>query len=252
MGTWIGHLRIAEKLLEHLPDVDQTSFVVGSLSPDSGIPNEDWSVFDPPKEVTHFLGKGEGEDRINDLVFYRQYMASRVPDDDPACYGFRLGYFFHLIGDSLWARRIGQHSHRLYPNLFAEHGEKAWGILKDDWYGLDLQYVRDHPDSPAWQLFFQAANPPACLPFLSERALHHQLNHIREFYTNPDNRQNLDRPYPYLNHATMSRYVDDTTAALLVIHQALVGVADIAGHNTALALLPENAKTAYDPPLGDI
>ncbi len=69
MGTWICHLRIAEKLLPHFPELDKTTFAFGNLAPDSGIPNETWTEFDPPKEVTHFLQKGEGEDMIRDLVY---------------------------------------------------------------------------------------------------------------------------------------------------------------------------------------
>jgi hypothetical protein len=59
MGTWISHLRIAENLLEYFPNVDEVTFAFGNLSPDSGIPNSDWTQFDPPNEVTHFLHKGE-------------------------------------------------------------------------------------------------------------------------------------------------------------------------------------------------
>lgn len=74
MGTWISHLRIAESLLQHFPNLDEVTFAFGNLSPDSGIPNADWTEFDPPKEVTHFLQKGEGEYAIHDLIFYEKYL----------------------------------------------------------------------------------------------------------------------------------------------------------------------------------
>ena len=67
MGTWIAHLRVAENLLPHLGSVDEVAFAYGSLAPDSGLPNADWSAFDPPKEVTHFLRPGEDEGRIKEL-----------------------------------------------------------------------------------------------------------------------------------------------------------------------------------------
>lgn len=57
MGTWISHLRIAENFLVEHPELDHTLFTIGNLAPDSGVPNEDWSQFDPPKEQTHFLKK---------------------------------------------------------------------------------------------------------------------------------------------------------------------------------------------------
>ena len=95
MGTWISHLRIAENLLQHYPELDEVTFAFGNLSPDSGIPNADWTAFDPPKEVTHFLQKGEGEDAVQDLVFYEQYLSNIQPEHDIKRYRFGLGYFFH-------------------------------------------------------------------------------------------------------------------------------------------------------------
>ena len=106
MGTWISHLRIAESLLPHFPQVDEVTFTFGNLSPDSGIPNADWSEFDPPKEVTHFLRKGQEEHAIHDLVYYQQHLAYVKPDNDIKLYSFRLGYFFHLICDIMWAKRV--------------------------------------------------------------------------------------------------------------------------------------------------
>ena len=63
MGTWISHLRIAEQLLTAMPQLDEVAFIYGNLAPDSGLPNADWSAFDPPKEVTHFLGTARSRRR---------------------------------------------------------------------------------------------------------------------------------------------------------------------------------------------
>lgn len=137
MGTWISHLRVAESLLSQFPEVDEVTFAFGNLSPDSGIPNADWTEFDPPKEVTHFLQKGEGEHAIHDLVFYDQYLSDVKPEQDRKLYSFRLGYFFHLICDILWARRIVTATKRDFKDLFETKPKEAVGIVKDDWYGLD-------------------------------------------------------------------------------------------------------------------
>src|SRR5689334_3843633 len=106
MGTWICHLRIAEKLLPHFPELDRVAFTFGNLAPDSGIPNETWTVFDPPKEVTHFMEKGEAEDRIRDLDYHREYVSNMVPNENIQQYSFRFGYFTHLICDILWMKYV--------------------------------------------------------------------------------------------------------------------------------------------------
>ena len=46
MASWMVHLRIADKLLELLKDIDETAFVMGNIAPDSGVPNEDWYDID--------------------------------------------------------------------------------------------------------------------------------------------------------------------------------------------------------------
>ena len=40
MATWIAHLRIAENLLELIPNLDAGQFAIGNIAPDAGIPDE--------------------------------------------------------------------------------------------------------------------------------------------------------------------------------------------------------------------
>jgi hypothetical protein len=183
MGTWISHLRIAENLLSHFPDVDEVAFTFGNLSPDSGIPNADWTKFDPPKEVTHFLRqKGEGENAIHDLVYYQQYLEGIDPKDDVRLYSFRLGYFFHLICDIMWAKRVWDATQQQFQPIFDFDFKKAVGLVKDDWYGLDQLYVRDHSEHIFWRVIMTSPYPLSYLPFVKNEALHHQYNHIRTYY----------------------------------------------------------------------
>ena len=37
MASWIVHLRIADQLLDRIPDLRSTEFVVGNIAPDSGM-----------------------------------------------------------------------------------------------------------------------------------------------------------------------------------------------------------------------
>jgi hypothetical protein len=251
MATWIAHLRITEALLVSLAHLDETAFAYGNLAPDSGKPNADWTVFNPPKEVTHFLRRGEGEDKIHDLKFYRNYLADMRPEDDRADYSFRLGYFFHLLSDNIWSRRLTTAYKRLYPELVDNPTSKMWGTLKRDWYDLDFCYVRDHSDCTFWRIVMTTPNPPPYLSFISHEDLTYSLDHIRNFYSTPNPENDLNHAYTYLNAATMSHYVEDTAALLLKLHNLLQTHPPLDGLNSALPLLDSAEMTPYEPPFGD-
>lgn len=253
MATWISHLRVTENLLAALPGLDEVAFAFGNLAPDSGVPNADWTVFDPPKEVTHFFGPREQGVRTHDLRFYREYLVGVEPDDDHACYSFLLGYFFHLVCDGLWSLTIAQPSKDAYAALFAERGPaKAWDVLKDDWYGLDHRYVRCHRDSLFWQVVMRASSPPMYVPIVPQAALHQQLDYIRAYYTRLEPEPVLDRPFPYLNEATLSRYVADSTHVILKIYARLESEPAPENMQTALSLLDRQMREPYALPLGDV
>lgn len=251
MGTWICHLRIAEKLLPHFPELDKVTFTFGNLAPDSGIPNETWTEFDPPKEVTHFLQKGEGEDMIRDLVYYREYLADLNPKDDIQKYSFRFGYFTHLICDILWMKYLNSTTKKAFQKLFEEDHLKAVGMIKDDWYGLDQLYNRIHPGGLFWQVIHKTPYPASYLPFIKEKALYQQYDHIRKFYGEPDPEFFIKRKYPYLNEATMSRIVGDTVTATLFIVEQLKQIEFDHLQSTA-EILPLELMRPYEMPLGDI
>lgn len=251
MGTWISHLRVAENLLPLFPDVDEVTFTFGNLSPDSGIPNEDWTVFDPPKEVTHFLRKGQEEHEIQDLVYYKQYLANIRPEDDIKCYSFRLGYFFHLICDIMWAQRIGAATKQQFGDLFEKDKRKAVSLVKDDWYGLDQLYVRDHPEHIFWRVIMTNPYPASYLPFVNEKALHHQYDHIRKYYSEQQDNWYLSIPYHYLNENTMTRMVNDSIEASLIVHEKIKNMKDLDGLESSVSLLPDYLTAAYEEQLGN-
>jgi hypothetical protein len=251
MGTWISHLRVAEKLMGQLPGLDEVTFAFGNLSPDSGIPNEDWTQFDPPKEVTHFLRKGEGEDAIHDLVFYKQYLADIQPEDNIRRYSFRLGYFFHLICDIMWAKRIGAATKRDFKDLFEKNPKDAIWTIKDDWYGLDQLYVRDHPESLFWRAILPSPDPPSYLPFIKDEALHQQYAHIRKYYGQQEDNWFLSLPYQYLNENSMSRMVEDSIEAVLIVHEKVRKLKSLDGLYSSVSLLPESLTAPYETPLGN-
>jgi hypothetical protein len=251
MGTWISHLRIAENLLAHFPELDEVTFAFGNLSPDSGIPNADWTEFDPPKEVTHFLRKGEGEGAIHDLVYYEQYLLNIKPEDDIKLYSFRLGYFFHLICDMMWAKRIWEATKIAYKSELEKNRMGAIENIKADWYGLDQLYVREKRDSLFWRVIVPSQNPPSYLPYIKNEALHQQYDYIRKFYSEPEKDWFSSRPYHYLNKNTVNRIVDESVKAVLLVHKKLQNSKNVDGLKSSVSLLPKALTMPYESPLGN-
>ena len=71
MASWMVHLRISDKLIDELCNLSHTEFVVGNIAPDSGIPNDDWSVFTPSGDVSQFKtidADGLKDIHINEFV----------------------------------------------------------------------------------------------------------------------------------------------------------------------------------------
>lgn len=253
MATWITHLRIAENLLQQIPELDEVSFLYGNLAPDSGLPNEDWTIYDPPKKVTHYLNEDNPEEDVRDLVFFRDCLMGMDIRKQNSDNCFKLGYYVHLLTDQLWWNKIGITMEAINQELFSSHSRgEAIGMLKTDWYDLDHRYLRDHPGYAVWNKFFEAEIPQIPLPFMPQKAFEIQMNYIKEYYTTPDPDRVLDRVYPYLNMKTLDRFIDETSAVIAKLLKMLLSDPNLIIGNSSLALLSSAETCAYEPPLGDI
>ena len=248
MSSWISHLRIAENLLLAWPDLDEKAFTFGNLAPDSGIPTGDGLTYDPPKEVTHFLRAGGGSGRVQDLVFYRDYLAP-LQSDDPS-YSFALGYFCHLVSDNLWSLRVVQAIRRDYLARFGGHNHLMWQAVNPEFAAIDWRYVQAHQHGLFQRVFLVSPNPPAPFPFLNEEGLRAQFDSIRRHYHDYEPPP-LEPCFQYINETTVARYVADATASLIKIERALRRD-EVGDTPTALALLSPEEQAPYDAPLGDV
>lgn len=220
MATWIAHLRIAEKLLEHIPNIDPAQFAVGNLAPDSGLPDENWENFDPPTAVTHFeISMEDGGTQLEDLRFYRQYLADIPMERDRPRYSFLLGYFFHLLTDNLWRAEIVEYTKKKYPQQFEANPNFIWEVKKD-WYGLDFAYVRAHPESLFWKVFIPAEYSENYLEFFPREAIPVQMEYIKKYYQRTDveieQRLRLSENV-YLTKKEMDAFVESAVAFICFI-----------------------------------
>lgn len=251
MATWITHLRIAELIINKIPGLDEVPFLYGNLAPDSGLPNEDWTQFEPPKEVTHFLVLPPGDDAVRDLVFYRENLYGLDVTKHKSDYSFKLGYFVHLTIDAFWWRKISRATETINCDLFSKlPRDEAFEAIKTDWYDLDHKFLRDHPGYDVWAMFFESDIPNIPLPFIPQKAFEVQMKYIKEYYTSPDSDRVLDRRYPYLNAKILDLFINETSQAVVrLIHLLEGGLSN--DMKSSLTLLSPDELASYYPPLGD-
>jgi hypothetical protein len=151
----------------------------------------------------------------------------------------------------MWAKRIVSATRQQFKEIFDADTKKAVSMVKDDWYGLDQLYVRDHPEHIFWRVIMANPFPPSYLPFVKNEVLHYQYNHIRKFYSEQEDKWYLSIPYHYMNETTMTRIVDDSIEAVLIVHKKIKNMKNIDGLQSSVSLLPAHLTEPYEEPLGN-
>ena len=215
MASWMVHLRIADRLLGSLPGLSAVDFVVGNIAPDSGVPNEDGTAFTPSTAVTHFRVDPANPRAIQIPVFVGRYFApAQRASYTPAQNSFFLGYLVHLMTDQLWSDNVLTALMERFPDQGKADRQGLIARAKEDWYDLDYQYLRQHPDFRAFRIYSGAAGYENT--FMSEfapDAFDNRRQYITSFYL--EKNDHLDREYPYLNETQMDRFVSDASEEIL-------------------------------------
>ena len=212
MASWMVHLRIADKLLDNIPGLSPVEFIVGNIAPDSGVPNEDWSAFSPPTNVSHFKN---GEKKASAKAFAAKYFTlEQQMEYSEKQYSFYLGYLVHLITDQLWSEQIAIPSFRRFIGGDPPYGGPLVWEIKDDWYDLDYKYLRDHPGFRAFRVYLGAVG--FVNEFMEEfaaDAFDNRRQYITDFYL--QGKDNLDREYSYLTETQMNEFVENSVVKIL-------------------------------------
>lgn len=190
MATWVTHLMIADGVLKHFPSLDRHGFCVGNIAPDCNVENEDWTVFTPSREVTHWM-QGERKKASDCDAFFEEYIARRRNQIQSAEeYAFLLGYYAHLITDAAFQkmirdenrvkaawRRIG-HDDAL--RVAGSVMEQTWDnvkklISKRVWtgqiYSLEAEYLKANPNSGYLTEILPLKEFPDYIDYLPEGAI---------------------------------------------------------------------------------
>ncbi len=189
MAEWITHMIIADNLLNKGLTADKIGFCVGNIAPDCNVENEDWTVFTPPKHVTHWMN-GDSKYTVDYEGFYDQYIRNKDFELNEE-YSFYLGYFSHLITDVEFQKFV-RDEQRIKDSFVriksdAEMAEKIVGLSedfdtiksvfggrKDVFRDIAIQewnYLKEHPDSGYNTVLREIRSFPDYLDYLPEGAI---------------------------------------------------------------------------------
>ena len=166
MATWVTHLMVADGVLARYPWLDKLGFAAGNIAPDCNQENEDWTAFEPPRSVTHWM-TGERKQMSDCAGFRIAYLERRKPEiSSLEEYSFLLGYYSHLLTDAAFQRfirepdRVAAVWRRILadPELAerAENMDRTWDCAKkvipgndrtQGIYNMEAIYLNEHPDS---------------------------------------------------------------------------------------------------------
>ncbi|SDA77477.1 Zinc dependent phospholipase C [Butyrivibrio sp. INlla18] len=216
MASWMVHLRIADKLLDRIKDLDETAFVMGNIAPDSGVPNENWTEFHPPKVVSHFKTKADDETFFDVEEFCnKNFNKELIKSYSKKEYSFFLGYYVHLLTDIDWTNDVYCGLLKVYPKEAAEDKNKLVWTAKGDWYDIDFLYLEEHPDFRAFHIYESAVDyDNEFMDIFSKDAFENRRQYICGFYRS-DNHGDLHRKYTYLTPEQSADFVDRTVQKIL-------------------------------------
>jgi len=232
MATWGAHFRIAENILKEYPNLNKGFFAIGNIAPDCGNPNEDWTSFTPPKEISHFsLSKMNNflESKLdkfilNDIEFFSKYLKDINLGSLKSDQSFLLGYFAHLITDNLWNYYIMKPLKEKYLKELQKNPSFIWNV-KRDWYDLDKIYITEKKDSLFWTDFLEAEYNEDILDFLPREGVQRQLEFIKKFYqiSKEEYLRIRNKEFVYLKKEEMDIFIQNSTDIIFeVLTQILV------------------------------
>lgn len=211
MATWLVHLRIADRILEMLP-LPRREFLAGNIAPDCGFPNG--NGFDPPTEVTHWTKSGRKRDC--DYIGFANAMLPLAKDEGERA--LILGYYSHLVTDVLWTRDIDEPAKRRFPELFRDHREEYYRLVKADWYDNDAAFLAKHPEFPVLTELSEIRCECAAFPYYKRDNINAQIINIAEFYRE---RQYNGREFVYITSPQVDEFVEIATGEIIRLLRGL-------------------------------
>ncbi len=203
MATWVMHMMVVDKLFNIGIELDEIGFSVGNIAPDCNVENEDWTVYTPPREVTHWMN-GSSKLSADYEGFYDKYFGRKLNLDYDEL-SFLFGYYAHLIVDVEFQRFVRDKDHVLaiydrlngYPDLFSkvEGLPHNFDTIKNvfgrqnifgDITSQEVKYLRDNPGSMYNTVLKNVKSYPDYIDYLPEGAIVRKLKEITSYLGDTD------------------------------------------------------------------
>lgn len=215
MASWMIHLRVADRLIDRLEGICPQEFIMGSMAPDSGLPNADWSKFTPDKKTSHFNTVIGGK-KVIDI---EKYLSEYFTADDIKRYGreeysFFLGYLAHLLTDIEWIERVYDPCCEKYAEECGQDKTAFTWKIKEDWYDLDFLYLKRNPNFRAFNIYKNISNfKNTYMDIFPADAFQDRKEYIVGFYS--ENKQDLERDYTYFTEREANEFVENCVDAII-------------------------------------
>lgn len=230
MANWITHTIIADKVLEKLSFPDKKGFCIGNIAPDCNVENEDWTAFEPPREMTHFMS-GKSKLTADYEKFYDLYVRKKKFSSDEH-YSFLLGYYSHLMTDVMWVEYMHNEDRvRVCFDRIKAHSEmrkelsglpEEYEVVKqvfgrkcflNDAAEIEHRYIAKNAHNSYNEIVRKTTNFPDYLDFLPAGAIARKIKIMA--YEPPEAVE--EKKLIFLTEEEYRQFVDDTSRRILTL-----------------------------------
>jgi hypothetical protein len=216
VSTWLTHLRIAEKLKEKIHDVDLLYLMIGSIAPDSGVPNESDRIYTPTNEITHcIIQTGENESDMDITSFFNKYMLpEKIFLKSDKTRSFFWGYYFHLLTDKIWMDEYFKPFSKKYEEELENPKVDFIEYIGQEMDALDFVYLK----SNGYEVLERFKGAETDLGFFIEfdpKCIYNCKKRIEKHYSGEAFL--LKREFRYLNMNVMDEFVDKMVSQCMSI-----------------------------------
>ncbi len=206
MASWLTHLRVAEMIKQKVSEIDFPYFIIGSIAPDSGVPDEGQRNYTPSKEVTHCrFQKDDSVADMDEAIFFNNYLVpEKIMTRSDSTRSFLWGYYFHLITDKLWLEEYFRPFQKSYEREFEKSDKDFVEFIREEMFSLDFEYLKDRGS----ELVDELKSFDGIINFFYEfdsDYIYACKNRIVDFYNSEPSP--LDREYKYLTPQIIEEFI---------------------------------------------